>query len=154
MLQTSFERRPVKRMTGMAIVTIATLGFVTLLFGVKAADKGNPPDKIKELQKQHVATLHQVRTAVKAMFLAGAARFDEVLTADLAALDADLDLAETQEQRIKLLGDAVTQAREFEETITKMFQSGQANRVDVLRATAGRLEREIALERARNDIRK
>ncbi len=154
MLQTILERRRVKRVTSVAIVAIATLGFVTLLCGVKAADKGTPPDKIKELQKQRVATLHEVRTAVKAMFLAGAARFDEVLTANLTALDADLDLAETQEQRMKLLGDAVTQAREFEETITKMFQSGQANRVDVLRATAGRLEREIAVERARYDIKK
>lgn len=151
MLQTILERQ---RVTSVAIFTIMTLGFVTLLCGVKAGDKGNPPDKIKELQKQHVATLYEVRTAMKAMFLAGAAGFDEVLTANLAALDADLDLAETQEQRIKLLGDAVTQAREFEETITKMFQTGQANRVDVLRTTAGRLEREIALERARNDIKK
>ena len=133
---------------------IATLGFVTLFYGVQAADNENPPDKIKELQKQRAAALHDARDFVTDMFETGQATLDEVLSANLTALDADVDLAESQEQRIKLLGDALTQAREFEETISKLFQSKEANRLDVLKATARRLEREISLERARYDIKK
>lgn len=154
MSQTRIARWLSKHVKPAVIGATATLGIVTLLYGVNAADKTTGSAKIKELQNQRVTVLQEVRNATAEAYKTKHAPLTDVLAATLAVLDARLDLAESQEERLKLLEEAVKHSREIEETAKTMFQSGQANRVDVLKSTAGRLEREIALERARQNFKK
>ena len=69
-------------------------------------------DKVKELQKERLEILRQILKEATASFQAGTGSVDEVLEASRRALQAELDLCDTDKDRIAVLEKLVAAAAE------------------------------------------
>ena len=76
--------------------------------------------------------------------------FESVLGLRRDLLNAELELAASREERIKLYKQFVEYATAWVETATELYKSGQVTQVDVLRAKAALLQSQIDLERAKS----
>jgi hypothetical protein len=65
-------------------------------------------------------------------------------------IDADLDLAQTPNERVALCEKRVRLRREWESVIEGQRQAGGGTVVELQQAKVDRLDAEIALERERN----
>src|SRR5262249_2782675 len=73
----------------------------------------------------------------------------ETMAADRAALGAELELCGTAAERVAVLERAVVSERKLEELVATRVREGRVPSVQALQAKAGRLEVEIALEKAK-----
>jgi hypothetical protein len=105
--------------------------------------------KLQELQKERLATLQQLVTVTKTAYLQGTATFAEVAQASAQLLKADLELCESDQERLAAHEKALMLAKHYERIATQRYKAGQGTQASTLSATANRLEAEIALERAR-----
>ncbi len=139
---------------------LAALGIAALVIGggvaawcgtspraVAAEDRDT---KLKALLKERHAILEQAAEAVRASFQNGRASYRQVAEANRDALRAELDLCETDKARVAVLEKLVAEARNSEAIAQADHKAARASFADTLKATADRLEAEIALERARS----
>jgi hypothetical protein len=129
--------------------------------GVEAQEPARPaspaqPDmkdgKVKELLKERLAVLRKLSAQIQADYVTGKVSFDRVQQATRALLDAELEQCETDKERIAVLDKIVSLAKEYRMNAQHRYQSGNAPSSDVLMATAGLLEAEIVLERAKSKV--
>jgi hypothetical protein len=139
-------------------LVLAVVAVTPLLASAGPRDKDNPPPKdkaeaparkVKELQKERIATLKTV--AEVSLKLAQAARLEtgEALEARMALLKAEVDAAETEPERIALYTKALDSLKVFEALAKAQFQAGRATELAVHKMKARRLEIEIELEKAK-----
>jgi outer membrane protein TolC len=121
-------------------------------------DKANPPrkdqadesaKKIKELQKQRIATLKEMADGITNLFQRGQGSFEEVLEARMLVHKAELDAAEKESDRIALYKNMVDLLKQTEEIAATKFKAARGSANSVLKVRAMRLEAEINLERAK-----
>jgi hypothetical protein len=105
--------------------------------------------KVKELQKERIAALREVADQISVMFRNGRAEFDEVFDSQLLLLDAQLELAEKESDRITLYRNMVDVLKNYEEVADGRVKSAQGTRAAALMIKARRLEAEIHLEQAK-----
>jgi outer membrane protein TolC len=105
--------------------------------------------KIKELQKERIATLKEMADAITRLFQSGHGSFDAVLEARLLLLKAELDAAEKEADRITLYKNFVDESRKIENLAEAKVKAGRGTQASVLKVKAMRLEAEINLERAK-----
>jgi outer membrane protein TolC len=105
--------------------------------------------KLDELLKERLAVLREIAKQVAAEYRIGKAPFDRVHHAQMAVLTARLESSESDKDRLAILEETLALAKENEKTATQLYETGRAPASDPLTAKAGRLEVEIALERAR-----
>lgn len=105
--------------------------------------------RIKELQTRRVATLKKLANLVSEEFKRGLASPFVACDAQLQALEAQADAAESDAERIKYLEDCVNFAKEYEKLADALRTSARRNYTDIVRLQARRLEAEINLELAR-----
>ena len=105
--------------------------------------------KVKELQKERIATLKQVVDEDSRLEARGFVPFDEVIEARLLLLNAELDAAEKVSDRVTLYKNIVDELKKFETFAERRVKLAQVATVSVLKAKARRLEAEIHLERAK-----
>jgi biotin carboxyl carrier protein len=126
---------------------------VHVMLGLPAAPQAGPSDKkdtkLKALLKERLATLRALTEATTKDYQAGRVSFDRVHQAMQALLHAELELCESDRERITVLEKMVNQAKTYEEHAVQRYKAGAVTQSDVLMARAGRLEAEIALERAK-----
>jgi hypothetical protein len=109
-----------------------------------------PAKTVKELQKERIATLKQLADITTQMFQRGNVRsFEEVLEARLLVLDAELDAAEKESDRVTLYKNMVDVLKEYETIADRMVKIAKGTQASVLKVKARRLEAEINLERAK-----
>ena len=125
---------------------IATVVAATFLMQNQPEDSAR---KIKELRKERIAALEQVADAMMEMHINGQGSLSEVVGARLLLVQAKVEAAETDAERIKLLEKAVEVTREFEAITKAQREQGDGNLADNLKMKARRLEAEITLEQAR-----
>lgn len=117
--------------------------------GTGASDKGNT--KVKALLKERLETLrtlaHQIGEAYKAND--GAVSFKHVYDANLMVLNAELELCDSQTDRIAILEKIFSAAKDYEAHIREGVQSGGVASSALVKAKIARLDAEIALERAK-----
>jgi DNA uptake protein ComE-like DNA-binding protein len=139
-------------------LVLAVVAVTPLLAPAGPRDKDNPPPKdaaeasakkIKELQKERIATLKTV--AEISLKLAQAARLEtwEALEAQMALLKAEVDAAETDSEKVALYTKALDSLKTLEALGKAQFQAGRATELAVHKVKARRLEVEIDLERAK-----
>lgn len=117
----------------------------------QAPGEGGPPkkeSKLRGLLAERVATLQQVAEAAVRDHRAGRDSFDRVHQAQIALHNAELELCQTDKQRVEVLERIVGQAHRWEDEVARRHKVGACPVVDVLQARAARLEAQIALERA------
>jgi hypothetical protein len=134
-------------------VTAATL----LMAPASAQDKVNPPSKdkteesakkIKELQKERIATLKEMVDAISRMREQQLASYQDVAETKLLLLNAELEVAEKGSSRIALYESIVDVLKEGEKFAYDARNTG-SNTARYLKVKARRLEAEINLERAK-----
>jgi outer membrane protein TolC len=117
--------------------------------GEAAATQVAASDAVKELLKERLATVAEIDRLVQAAYRAREASLDQVHQTKAALLAAQLDLAETKDDRIKVHQEMVTHAEEWTKIVAQMAKANEATATDVLKAKARLLEARIALERAK-----
>jgi hypothetical protein len=106
--------------------------------------------KVRALLKERAETLKQIVEEIeKAHKAKGALSMDDVLQARLAYYHAELDLCDTDKERIPVLEKMLGLAKESERMVSSRFEMGAVPHTAVLAARVNRLEAEIALERAK-----
>jgi outer membrane protein TolC len=123
-----------------------------LAAGAPAAATANDSKgpKLQGLLKERVAILRDLVKATIADYRTGKISFDRLHQARKTLLHAELELCESDKERIALLEKMVTLAKEQEESASQLYRTGAVPHSDVLMAAADRLDAEIALERARS----
>ncbi len=109
--------------------------------------------RVKELRATRIATLKSMTELVTRRYQNAMTSADELYEAKLLLLNAEVDAAETDSDRMKLLQGIVEVMKEYEETAEAMVKSARANPTLVLKAKAKRLEAEIALEQCKGMTR-
>jgi len=105
--------------------------------------------KVKELQKERIATLEDLVTQATAAFQRAQASYEEVLEAQMLLLKARLNAAEKESERITLYQQTVEVLKKCEELANTRAQAGRGGHAAVLKTKARRLEVEILLEQAK-----
>jgi hypothetical protein len=116
--------------------------------GARAAE---PKDtRLKELLKERLAALKLVAAAATAQRkIDPAFNLNQLIEANQAVHQAELELCETDKDRIAVLEKALLEAKEMEKAVERLVEAGQAAVWEPQKAKAARLAVEIALERAK-----
>jgi len=140
------------------VLILAVMAATLLMAPASPQDKVNPPrkdkteesaKKIKELQRERIATLKQVVDANSRLRERQLASFGEVVEAKLLLLNAELDAAEKESSRITLYKSIVDVLKEGEKFAEDAVRTAGGPQVRILQVKARRLEAEINLERAK-----
>src|SRR5207237_10825703 len=105
--------------------------------------------KVRELLKERLATLKEIAAQAEQAFRQNASSREEVMRARLQVHQAELDLCDSDAERIRVHEEIVAVAKEIEALINASQQEGVASSGVMLRARVQRLDAEIALERAK-----
>jgi outer membrane protein TolC len=142
----------------MSTLILTVMAAALLMASASSQQSGNPArkgqvegsaKKVKELQKQRIATLKQLADTIASDFQSGIGSFEEVSEARLLVLKAELDAAEKDSHRITIYKATVDVLREYEQWTDRRFKIAPGTFSTVLKAKAKRLEAEINLERAK-----
>lgn len=114
-----------------------------------AATRVADSDAVKALLKERLATVAEIDKLVQTAYRSAEVGLDQVHQAKAALLAAQLDSAETNDERIKIHQEMVRQAEEWTKSVAEMAKASQATTIDVLKAKARHLEARIAFERAK-----
>ena len=119
-------------------------------------EKSPPPqtDRLRKLLTEQRDTLQQLRPLIRALYTTGVVAFGRVLEVERRLLTSELDLAETQEERIRIL-ERILKERSALEDLTRMrFDAQLVPAVDYLNGKALRLDVAIRLEREKAEDQK
>ncbi|QJW93166.1 RNA polymerase sigma factor [Frigoriglobus tundricola] len=105
--------------------------------------------KVKELRKERMAALKELTDITLGLYKNARASYDEALDARLLLLQAELDVAEKESDRVALYKETVTTLKQYEEYADTRVKAGRGTVAAVLKLKAKRLEIEIALEQAK-----
>ncbi len=142
----------------MLVLTLIAMVVTLPMAPASAQDRVNPPRKdqaqesakrVKELQKERIATLKEMAEGVADLFQHGNVSFEEVLEARLLLLKAQLDAAEKESDRIALYKNIVDELKKFETFADTKVKAARMSMPTLLKIKARRLEAEIDLERAK-----
>jgi hypothetical protein len=106
-------------------------------------------NKVRELQKERLALLRQMAKVAAVGHERGNVSQGEVLKANLRVHRAELDLCETDKERVAAHEKIVDVLKKVAECVAQMRKVAAASETAVAEAKLDRLEAEIELERAR-----
>ena len=134
------------------LAAVALVGLIAV--GGRADNpKSNQPNqsskKVKALQKERLATLKEIAAESENVFRHGRCPPEDVWQAKLLVLRAELELCDSDRERVAVHEKIVTLAKETEEMQTLRYKAARLSHSDLLTAKANRLEAEVALERAK-----
>jgi hypothetical protein len=121
------------------------------------SDDGKVPERTagegvidKRKAKERLDLLKKIAAeAEKAFDGFGAFPYSGVLEAKMQVHKAELDLADSDKERVAIHEKIVALAKELENYADKAFKQGDFSSGDLIKAKTGRLEAEIALEKAK-----
>jgi outer membrane protein TolC len=105
--------------------------------------------KIRELRKERITVLGKVVDQATAQFQRAQGSYEEVLEAQVLLLQARLDAAEKESDRIELYEQAVELLKQVEKVAAARVEAGRGTELAVHKIRARRLEVEIRLEQAK-----
>ena len=107
-----------------------------------------PADKIKELQKERIATLRECADMAAELYSKGRLEFIDAIEARLLLLKAEVEVAEKEAERITLLEGTIDDLNKLVEFAWKQKEHFGLKR-QLLQIKTARLEVEVELERAK-----
>jgi WD40 repeat protein len=105
--------------------------------------------KLRAVLQERLATLRESAAGKEKLFHDGRIPIQELDEAKLSLLNAELDLAESDKERVAILEKIVALSRKIEKAMDGLHQMGRVTRPQLLDARDKRLKAEIALERAK-----
>jgi len=141
----------------MRMPALIVLAATLLVAPAIPQDKANLPKgqaeesakKIKELQKERIATLKEVVDHSFTMFKNAQVSYEEVLEAQILLLNAELDATEKESDRIALYKKSLEALKSYEDVAKARAEAARGTATAVLKIKARRLEVEIHLEQAK-----
>jgi hypothetical protein len=133
----------------LLFVIAACLSSVCSTTEARAAADTQQVPQIKDLLREKHSALQEIASHVKSRWKDGRASLNEVYQANPAAFKAELELCDTDMERITVLEKMLGDAKEQEKAVKAQRESGAAVASDVLIAKVERLDVEIALARAK-----
>jgi hypothetical protein len=118
-----------------------------LLFCLNQAAPLAKESKIKSLQRQRLTVLTEAASEIKSTYLAGRTSVDRLQAALRDQYEAELDLCETDKDRLKVLEELLKLAGENEQALEQRYKAGDLPKSDFLAGTATRLEAAISVEK-------
>ena len=137
---------------------LAVMAVTLLVAPASAQDKVNSSSKdkteesakkIKELQRERIATLKEMVDAISTMREQQLASYQDVAETKLLLLNAELEATEKGSSRITLYKSIVDVLKEGEKFAEDAVRTAGGPQVRILQVKARRLEAEINLERAK-----
>jgi hypothetical protein len=108
--------------------------------------------RLQALLKDRLAAVQELANGVKELQKRGLASQGAVRQAELRVFKAELELCETDKERVAVHEKIVGVFRDIENQIARLRKQATASETEVLEAKVNRLEAEIALERARAKV--
>lgn len=133
------------------LLAVGSVGTWTVTSRTHAADAID--SKLKGLLKEKLAVAQQVATLANKTYQVGSGSFSEVVEANQAVGKAQLDLCDTNAERVVVLERMLTQARELHKNAAVRVEAAIAPESSLLKAKLNLLDAEIALERAKENQR-
>lgn len=130
---------------------IACLLFFGLAGAAEAEEEASK--RLRHLLVEKHETLQTISKQVIQAFQTGKASFEQVYRAKQAVLNSELALTEDMQARIEILEQHVALAKQFEENTARSFQLGETTQDAVLKARIDRLDAEISLVKAQDQLR-
>ena len=139
-------------------VMVTVTGTALLISAANSQDAGADSRKgkqeesarrVKELQNERLTTLRSLAVDTQALYRSGRAEADRAHDAQRQLVRAEVELAASDADRIKLYEKFVNVMKEYEELATVKLEGARGTRIAILEATAMRLEAEITLEQVR-----
>jgi len=118
-----------------------------LLFCLNQAAPLATESKVKSLQKQRLAVLKEATTEIKSTYLAGRTSLDRLQAALRDQYEAELELCETDKDRLRVLEVILKLASESEQSLEKRYKAGDLPKSELLAATAATLQAAISVEK-------
>ena len=113
----------------------------------KAVKTPSQDDRLEALLIQRRNVLQKIADDCQQKYHAGLATDEEMLKADIAVLQAELELKHTKAERIGLHQKILNHMRQLEHSAEKRLQTGSITPLEFSKATLARVDAEIALER-------
>ncbi len=114
-----------------------------------AAEPEKKETKLKQLLKERLGVLRTLAELVSESYKSGRGTADKVYEAELMVLHAELDLCDTDKDRLAGLEQIVKKAKEYEDELAMLSKAGQVSQRSMLKATLDRIAAAIALEKFR-----
>jgi membrane fusion protein (multidrug efflux system) len=105
--------------------------------------------KVKELQKERIATLKAMADLNTKLFQSGRGSFEAAFEARVLVFEAELAAAEKESERIRLYKNFLDVLKEYEDLARQRVKAARGTEASVLKVKARRLEAEIHLEQAK-----
>lgn len=145
---------PAIRITGvrlavMTLFLVSGIGYLSV-YSPRASAQEPKAGKLKELLKERHATLKEIAAQTARAYQTRGVPIERLHEAEEAVLKAELDLCDSDKERIAVLEKLVALAKGQEEREMELVKAGSVPGTALLRAKANRLEAEIALERAKS----
>jgi hypothetical protein len=115
----------------------------------KEAKPGTAAPQIKELQRERIDALAERVDGLTKLAEKMSGEFEELIEARRLLLQAELEVARTEPERVSLYKKAIDALKDYEVWANARVQAKQAIEADVLLIQVRRLEVEIELERAK-----
>lgn len=136
------------------ILTVTTAGLLAVL--ARAQDEANPPGKgegaaaakVEELQKERIDCLKALAEVADKLAVGARGSIEDALDAKLLLLQAEVDAARTESDRVSLYTACVNALKEYEQLADARKQAALGSEATKLRVKARRLEVEIRLQQA------
>ena len=110
--------------------------------------------KVRELQKERIATLKDLADVLAALYQKGAVEASVVGEAKLMLFQAEMEVAATEADRVAICQKTVDALKEMEAMAKAHKQAARGTEASVLMFKALRLEAEIKLEQAKSKLAK
>lgn len=110
-------------------------------------------DKVKELLRQRLEIFRSIESLTRPAVKAGGISTEELIKATRNVLNAELELCDTDEERIVILEKLVELAKTAEGTRQQMFKANRIALSDALPYALDRLQAEIDLERVKARVK-
>jgi membrane fusion protein (multidrug efflux system) len=104
--------------------------------------------KVKELQKERIAALKTMAELNTKLFQNGQASFDAVIEARVLVVEAELEAAVKESERVTIYKNLVDELKKYEDVAIQKVKLARGTEAAVLKIRARRLEAEIRLEQA------
>lgn len=150
------------KMPLVIVTAIGTLAIGALFMGSASSqdDAGRATGqqaaslKVKQLQNERVVALKDLAQVTDTLYRKARAEAGPAYDTRQLLLNAEVELTESDAERIKLYEDFVSAMKEYEEIATVRKQAARGTEADVLKAKTVRLEAEIGLEKLKSKAEK
>jgi RNA polymerase sigma-70 factor (ECF subfamily) len=117
--------------------------------GQQAGALATKESRVRTLLKERLTILRDRASALREQYKSGTAALEPVQEADLRVYRAELDLCESDQDRVAVHEKIVAVLREIEQRVAALHKAAAAPDAAVTDAKLNRLEAEIALEQAK-----